>query len=42
MNPNQYPKGLPNVVSSEFFQEMSTKSKDIVSLPLFFQKNGMI
>ena len=32
MNPNQYPKGLPNVVSSKLFQEMSTKSKDIASI----------
>ena len=32
MNPKQYPKGLPNVVSSKFFQEMSTKSKDIASI----------
>ena len=41
MDLNQYPKGLLNVISSQIFQEICIKSKDIVSLPLFSQKNGV-
>ena len=42
MNPNQYPKGFSNAASSQLFQEICAKNKDIVSLTLFFHKNDMI
>ena len=42
MNPNQYPKVLPNVVCSQLFPEICTKTKNIVFLPLFFHRNDMI
>ena len=29
-------------VSSQLLQEMCTKSKNVVSLPLFFHKNDMV
>ena len=40
-NPNQYPKGLANVASSQLIQEICTKRKNI-SLPLFFHEKGTI
>ena len=40
-NPNQYPKGLANIASSQLIKEIRTKSKNI-SLPLFFHENGTI
>ena len=42
MNPNQHPKGLSNVIFSLLFQEICTKIKNIVSLPLILQKNCVI
>ena len=43
MNPkNQNAKGLFDYLSSQLFQEMCIKSKNIFSLPLLVQKKGVI
>ena len=41
-NQNQYQKRVVQVVSCQIFPEICIKSKNIVSLHLSFQKNGMI